>query len=374
MIFGSIAFGLDGHGSDIDLALPAGVHKVAVSAHQDGAVQVRLLKEFMHRLKLNASLSRKAGFSWKIEPVLHARVPIIKLTARIKGAKAKTREPLQVDVGVRSTQMPITKMISFFCNYDERVAVFFMFVKQWSKRRMVSDAMHGFPNSFGFVMLATKFLQLLEEPILPIVDYDRAKQKLIEKYSIAKFRRNAMSLLEMAASFFDYWFDFDFGAYQLSITQPGLQWKHAGDYNLSHSDQSTMLIEDPSADNENVTRCLKPYNLKVLRHEMLRGYKCAQHGDWRRLMRPFDERPGREPDIFELYPPETERERTVWRELDELDGGGGSSSENWAPKKSKKKKKSKALFKKAKAAQAKAKAKYKRKEKKFYAATGAANY
>lgn len=382
MIFGSIAFGLDGIGSDIDLALPAGVHKVAVSAHHDGALQVRLLKEFQHRLSLNASLCRKAGFVWKVEPVLHARVPIIKLTARVKlkNAKGKVREPLQVDVGVRSTQMPITKMISFFCNYDERVAVFFMFVKQWSKRRMVSDAMHGFPNSFGFVMLATKFLQLLEEPILPIVDWEKDKRRLYAKYAITKFRRNEMSLLEIAVSFFDYWFDFDFAAYQIAITEPGLQWKHASDYNLSHADQSTMLIEDPSADNENVTRCLKPYNLKVLRHEMLRGFKCAQHGDWRRLMRPFEETPGREFDIFKLYPCENERERRVWRELNELDGGGGSSSENWAPKKNKKKKKKKALFKKAKASVAKmnqakkAKAKYKRKEKKFYAAAGAENY
>merc|ERR1712087_904789 len=100
-------------------------------------------------------------------------------------------------------------MISYFYNYDERVAVFFMFCKQWSKRRMVSDAMHGFPNSFGFVMLATKFLQLLDEPVLPIVDYDRKAQRLVEKHGIAKFRRNEMSLLELAVSFFDHFLDFD---------------------------------------------------------------------------------------------------------------------------------------------------------------------
>lgn len=267
--------------------------------------------------------------------------------------------------------MPITKMISYFCNYDERVSVFFMFVKQWSKRRMISDAMHGFPNSFGFVMLATKFLQLLDEPVLPIVDYDRAAQRLVTKHSIDAFRRNEMSLLELACSFFDYFFDFDFAAYQISITRARLQWKHAADYNLSHSEQSTMLIEDPSADHENVTRCLKPYNLKVLRHEMLRGFKCTQHGDWRRLMRPFDQ--AREPDIFKLYPPENERELRVWRELDELDGGGGGA-DSWAPKKKKKSKnKSKQLFKKAKANQqiTHYEKKYKRKEKKLQAAMAA---
>ena len=159
--------------------------------------------------------------------------------------------------------MPITKLINYYCNYNERVSIFFMFIKQWSKQRQISDAMHGFPNSFGFVMLATKFLQLLQEPVIPIIDYDRTQKQLVTKHSIRQFRSNEMSLLELAVSFFDYYFHFDFETYQISITSAGLQWKHAEDYNLNHSDQSTMLIEDPSAKNENVTRCLKPYNMKV---------------------------------------------------------------------------------------------------------------
>jgi len=213
--------------------------------------------------------------------------------------------------------MPITKLINFYLDYDEKVSIFMMFIKQWSKIRMISDAIHGFPNSFGFVMLSLKYLQLLCEPILPIMDYDKQKKKLIERHSIRNFKPNSMSLLELAVAFFDYYFNFDFDAYQISITSAGLDWKHEQDYNLNHSDQSTMLIEDPSSKNENVTRCLKPFNLKVIRTELFRAYKCAKNADWQRLFRPYDQHS--ETSIFETYPPSNQREVEIRYELEEMD-------------------------------------------------------
>jgi len=312
MIFGSIAFGLDGRGSDIDLALPAGIDMPAVNAHQDGKVQVKLLKEFMNRLKLNMSSWHRLGLEWKMEPILHARVPIVKLTEM-----KMTQGALNVDIGIRSTQMPITKLISYYCAYDDRVAVFYMFIKQWSKQRRISDAMYGFPNSFGFVMLATKFLQLTEEPVIPIVDYDRKMKRIQVRHSLRHFRRNEQTLLELAVAFFDFYASFDFETYQISITTAGLQWKHPNDYNLNHDDQGTMLIEDPSANNENVTRCLKPYNMRIMKQEFFRAFKCSKHADWDLLFKPYNDRG--EPSIFEIYPPEDEWEENMRYEIEAFD-------------------------------------------------------
>eukprot|EP00483_Globobulimina_turgida_P006147 UN06157 len=148
------------------------------------------------------------------------------------------------------------------------------------------------------------------------MDYDENKKKIIERHSIRKFKANKQNLLELAVSFFEYYFNFDFETYQISITTAGLQWKHAEDYNLNHSDQSTMLIEDPSSQNENVTRSLKPYNLKILRSEFFRAYKCAKNGDWELLFKPFDENGG-EDSIFNKYPPIDSREEEIRYEFEE---------------------------------------------------------
>merc|ERR1712154_431430 len=255
-------------------------------------------------------------------------VPIIKLT----GKHSSSPYPIYIDIGVRSTQSPITKLINYYVDYDVKVSIFMMFIKQWSKAREISDAQHGFPNSFGFVMLTVKFLQLLQEPIIPIMAYDKNKKKMIEKHSIREFKPNAMTFLELAVCFFDYYFNFDFEAYQISITSCGLQWKHEQDYNLAHSDQSTMLIEDPSSNNENVTRCLKPYNLKIIRTELFRGYKCAMNGDWELLFKPYEH--GAEPSIFEKYPPINKHEVAIQYELEELDEDI-AAYEDYKPKKKK---------------------------------------
>merc|ERR1712228_110753 len=163
--------------------------------------------------------------------------------------------------------------------------------------------------------------------------------KLSQKHSICNFRPNTQSLLELAVSFFDYYFHFDFETYQISITSAGLQWKHSEDYNLNHSDQSTMLIEDPSSKNENVTRCLKPYNLKVIRTELFRGYKCAMNGDWELLFKPYDE--GVEQSIFEKYPPINEHEIEIQYELEELDEDINAVYEDYHSKHNKSSKKPK---------------------------------
>eukprot|EP00486_Rosalina_sp_Unknown_P015482 CAMPEP_0201595982 /NCGR_PEP_ID=MMETSP0190_2-20130828/192810_1 /ASSEMBLY_ACC=CAM_ASM_000263 /TAXON_ID=37353 /ORGANISM="Rosalina sp." /LENGTH=275 /DNA_ID=CAMNT_0048056167 /DNA_START=90 /DNA_END=914 /DNA_ORIENTATION=+ len=64
MIFGSIAFGLDGFGSDIDLALPASISNPAVNAHKDTNYQSKLLKAFMSRFNLEMKKSSALGLKW----------------------------------------------------------------------------------------------------------------------------------------------------------------------------------------------------------------------------------------------------------------------------------------------------------------------
>eukprot|EP00484_Ammonia_sp_Unknown_P027769 CAMPEP_0197040382 /NCGR_PEP_ID=MMETSP1384-20130603/17090_1 /TAXON_ID=29189 /ORGANISM="Ammonia sp." /LENGTH=555 /DNA_ID=CAMNT_0042471125 /DNA_START=100 /DNA_END=1767 /DNA_ORIENTATION=- len=313
MIFGSIAFGLDGIGSDMDVALPASIDNPEVHAHSNSQLQAKLLKIFQQRLNLASRKCKALGLKFKVERILHARVPILKLTEL-----ALTKGALSIDVGLRSTQMPITKLIRYYVDYDERVPVFYNFIKRWSKTRQISEAMWGYPNSFGFVMLVTKFLQLLEEPLIPIMEYDRHKKQLVTVHSIDKFRANTQTLIELAAAFFDYFFNFDFEAYQIDITTCGLQWKHSQDYNINHADQGTMLIEDPSVKTENVTRCLKPYNLKVMKEEFFRAYKCTVNGDWQLLFAPFSE--NNKVSIFEIYPPENDYEQEIMDAMEIYDG------------------------------------------------------
>eukprot|EP00485_Elphidium_margaritaceum_P013092 CAMPEP_0202694514 /NCGR_PEP_ID=MMETSP1385-20130828/8358_1 /ASSEMBLY_ACC=CAM_ASM_000861 /TAXON_ID=933848 /ORGANISM="Elphidium margaritaceum" /LENGTH=509 /DNA_ID=CAMNT_0049350377 /DNA_START=52 /DNA_END=1578 /DNA_ORIENTATION=+ len=315
-IFGSIAFGLDGVGSDIDLAIPASVRNSQVDSHSDHDFQVSLLCAFERRLKFACAQSTKlkTPFRWHVERILHARVPILKLTE-----VGVTKGALSVDIGIQSTQMPTARLLRYYVSYDERASIFYTFIKRWSRARRINDAMYGYPNSFGYVMLVTKFLQLLHEPLIPVVVYDSAADNVIKRHSIEKFRRNRMTLLELAVAFFDFYHDFDFVSYQIDITTCGLQWKHGSDYNICHADQESMLIQDPSVANENVTRCLKPYNLRIMQAEMFRAYKCAVNADWNLLFEERDEERGNLHEIFQIYPPVNEYEQSLFSECIQSD-------------------------------------------------------
>merc|ERR1712173_515498 len=72
-----------------------------------------------------------------------------------------------------------------------------------------------------------------------------------------------------------------------------------------------------SSKNENVTRCLKPFNLKVIRTELFRAYKCVKNADWGLLFKPYDQ--GLETSIFEKYPPVDQREVEIRYEIEEMD-------------------------------------------------------
>ena len=71
-----------------------------------------------------------------------------------------------MDIAIQSSQQSVANLVNYYCDYDDRVRPFIISIKHWSKTRGLCDAMNNYPNSFGFVLLSIKFLQMVN--ILPI--------------------------------------------------------------------------------------------------------------------------------------------------------------------------------------------------------------
>ena len=279
----------------MDITLPNSVDNPIIDIWFNKNEQKSKLSEFLQILN-----SRKNEWSDKykfdIFPVLNAKVPIIK----IKECKSSL---IEMDIAIQSSQQSVANLINFYCDYDDRVRPFIIAIKRWSKCRGLCDAMSNYPNSFGFVLLSIKFLQMVN--ILPCCSINDSNDnvKIVAAVNHAQYC-NSDTLLELMVQFFEMYYRFNFKLLQISASRIGLESKTTHEFysNFKYLHQTTMVIEDPSCRSSNVTRNVRPYRLQILKNEFLRGYKCVKHGDWELLMTKFTTQSD-EMSIFDVYPP-----------------------------------------------------------------------
>jgi len=182
--FGSSICGLDSQGSDIDLAvtdkdLEYDIEETKIRT----AVNVLQRVLGFLRQRWAKRTDSKKRYKLKLLPIFHCKVPIIKIT--------DPEYELQVDLSVWRAENDIKiassrperhkrshhicDVINDFNDLDKRVQPFLVAVKFWSKQRKINDASRNKINSFGYVLLAVKFLQHVHPPILP--DLQEWKQK-----------------------------------------------------------------------------------------------------------------------------------------------------------------------------------------------------
>jgi len=334
-IFGSIRTRLDCLGSDMDITLPHSVDNPVVDVFYNKHEQKGKLSEFLRLLTeattnisaMSSSSSSSSSsvfglYQFEVFPVLNAKVPIIKL-------KETAVTQLEMDIAIQSSQQSVAKLINFYCACDDRVRPFIIAIKHWSKVRGICDAMDNYPNSFGFVLLTIKFLQMVA--VLPVCSIDDVRTNDDADITVVRplapsttttTTVNTDTLLELLVQFFDMYHRFNFKLLQISTSRVGLESKanHAFYSHFKHAHQTTMVVEDPSCRSVNVTRNVRPYRLTIMQNEFLRGYKCCKHGDWRTLMLRYEGGGGggdqtRETHIFEMYPPSDAEQRYLSRKL-----------------------------------------------------------
>merc|ERR1719334_1560576 len=255
----------------MDITLPNSVENPVIDIWFNKNEQKQKLNEF---LVLFARLaSANADYTFEVFPILNAKVPIIKVTAFRKlpssKSKAKTRKkgkkyyrkgpPMDIDIAIQSSQQSVAQLISFYCAYDWRVRPVLVCVKHWAKMRKICDAMSNYPNSFGFVLLCIKFLQMVG--VLPVMDIcehaitssmDAAEPILVANISA----HNPASLVELVTQFFEMYHRFNFKLLQVATSRVGLESKICHEYygSFCRLHQTTMVVEDPSCRAANVCR------------------------------------------------------------------------------------------------------------------------
>ena len=188
--FGSTMWGIDTRTSDIDMAIhiPSFIeNSIFLSKTLLRTNMVDFLKALNKQLNRspivydlenensnrnknknkNRNRNRNRKRYLDLETRFKAKIPIIKARDNINDIEC------DISIAQRWTNIGC-KLISKYCNFnnDSRIQTFMVTIKHWSKMRGINDAYNGYINSYGYTLLAIKFLQSVEPPILPIYRID----------------------------------------------------------------------------------------------------------------------------------------------------------------------------------------------------------
>lgn len=263
ILFGSTISGLDRIGSDIDVAIQ--IEKQNGTRHTD--IKERwYLKKLVFPLKKHTwfDLESRKIHKFKVKPILKAKVPIISIKDPFNTIK--------LDVSLYRDQIHLGEWINQICKLDGRIRIFLCAIKFWSKQRRINDGKNGFLNSFGFVLLGVKFLQIVKPPVLPFSD----------KFYKSWNKMNVSSLLFL---FFTFYHQFNFQAKEISVRTEDILKKRANYWlQFLRTDQCNLIIEDPIELSHNVARNLREKMIKLMKGEFKRAKTCIYLSSWEELV------------------------------------------------------------------------------------------
>ncbi|ETO30101.1 hypothetical protein RFI_07017 [Reticulomyxa filosa] len=265
-------------------------------------------------------------YQWKVTTLFSAKVPIIKLCDPLTNVSC--------DIGLFDNTRNATNYLEQLLNgsKDTRTTMLLMCVKYWSYQRRINNAYHGFMNSYGYVLLAIKYLQAVQPPLLPVLssswmvtrDYDRyndntppSSPPLFATLKRDEHKGNKMYLAELLYGFFEYYSHFDFSRFVVSVADvdiplktivtlgngaiangskqrnigiqvegvaPTNEFEHevATPVEPTHSDVAItsilnpihfhpLVVQDPFDEENNVAKNVDHVNLRIIQREIVRA-------------------------------------------------------------------------------------------------------
>jgi len=292
-LYGSLSTGTDSVGCDIDLAIEC----------PPRCSPVNLLKELATVLQ---SHKVKKSKKFKVKRILHAKVPILKLTDPLYD--------METDISVYKNHDATVKYLReiTWWNGDDRIRQLIVAIKHWSKRRELNCTMTGKINSFGYTILVLKYLQIVDPAIVPVMDHqmvkmgDKQREKILNsakwkaqseedpfrKYWTTSSDYHSMRLLphkkavgdsnehtlnELVYGFFEFWGQFDYTRFQVSLHTRGMAKKHRWGYK-QQKNQLTFVIQDPVDTEHNVAKNVREETAELLIHEFKRAQLLLLYG------------------------------------------------------------------------------------------------
>ena len=274
-LFGSTACKLDSAGSDIDLyvTLPS---EVTLSTAGEWSVFKYLSQE----------LSRKGnGYRNKLKVIniFNCTVPIIKMTDAVYHIDA------DLSFGKQWENGQIVKLINMFCEHrgDEVVRQFIVAVKHWANRRRLNDSQSNRLNSFGWVLMAIRYLQSVH--VLPRIRRCGAEKEEFEFVAVDMPKRillqygEGVSLGMLMRGFFTFWARWDYDTLSISLYKEVVQKRKRRYFDLSGWElkeaKLVFVIEDPVQRNYNCSKNVRKYTANLMRIEFYRSKMVLNYGD-----------------------------------------------------------------------------------------------
>lgn len=180
--FGSQATGLQTKSSDIDLGFvfPPHMNFLEQPPLQQREMITRVLANLEPELTRN---------DWNVSPVLTALVPIIKCVDNKSG--------ILVDIAhLAPNSIVNADHIRQYIQIDIRVRPLLLAVKYWAKQRGINEAAKGTLNSFGYCLMLIQYLQVVNPPVLPVIDINASLEVPTRRPSQEELQENFKEKLQ----------------------------------------------------------------------------------------------------------------------------------------------------------------------------------
>ncbi|KAH7699665.1 Protein F31C3.2 a, partial [Aphelenchoides avenae] len=216
---GSTVNNLGTSASDLDLCIC--VHcGPGVDAYPEMHVNHDTLQAFGHYL-YQQNLVTKLEF-------IPARVPILKIVLRYPF------DGVHVDINCNCVAGIFNShMLCYYEKVDERFAPLAVILKDWFKYAGISDSQNGYVNSYTVILMVVHYLQCaVSPPVLPNLlsfhpnELDGSLRVHELDFDldlpIPEIPRNTQDLGELLLGFYEYWADFDYATWGVSIREARL--------------------------------------------------------------------------------------------------------------------------------------------------------
>ncbi|UJR23877.1 hypothetical protein I4U23_026849 [Adineta vaga] len=255
--FGSFYNGFGFRQSDLDVCI---VFKDQREENTDEVIQI--MRKLLKSMRSNADTFEN------VQPVLHAKVPIIRSKHR--------RLQIEIDISLHNMlAIENTRLLKTYTQIDSRVSELGYMIKHLTKSCDIADASRGTLSSYAYILMVIHFLQQIQPPVLPVLQElsdDPTKKDLMYK-NCSKWNNNLwknenhLSVGALWIEFLRFYTEqFNYDEHVVTIRQKEPLSKHEKGWF-----RQTIAIEDPFELSHNLAGGLSVRNWTMIRRVFIRA-------------------------------------------------------------------------------------------------------
>jgi hypothetical protein len=180
---------------------------------------------------------------WRTKLKLHARIPIVRISAG----------GVEVDISLEN-DLPVykSKLLHRYSLLDPRFPILVKIIKTWARAKNINSAEHGTLNSFSLSLMVVHYLQQVEPPVLPRIPIlGECNGTGIQRYTFEDLhdwpgsseKRNADPVSMLLHGFLRFFARFPWKTHIVSVMVPG--WVPTSSVKLRGGQGTAIIVHDP---------------------------------------------------------------------------------------------------------------------------------